>query len=426
MSDPVLIVGHSLVGTTMPDMLATLLPSTRIDAQIINGASLAYNWDHGATAQGVDARDLLPGGDYATLILTEAIPLADAIAGADTYGAAENYASLAWDANPDTRVLIYETWDDVTNPKAFRAALTADLALWQSIVDVLNAARPAGAPEVGMVPGGQTMALLYDTIDASRGLGLKSITQVFEDDIHLNDIGNYLIALVQTATITGQSTVGAATSLTDAFGQPYSGWTPDQANLLQHLAWEAASVAPGADLAAGTVLPQHLAGTSAAETVSAANGDDRIYGDAGGDSLLGKGGRDLIQGEKGSDTLKGGGGADWLYGDSGKDTLSGDGGSDRLSGGAGNDSLTGGDGADVFVFETGQGNDLISDFDPNQGDRLLLSAEILGDTLTPNQIIARHATLTASGVLLDFGSDGSVMLQGLTTTSGLAGQIDLL
>ena len=204
----------------MPDMLAALLPNTQIDAQIINGASLAYNWDHGATAQGVDARDVLPSGDYATLILTEAIPLADAIAGADTYLSAENYASLAWDANRNTRVLIYETWDDVTNPKAFRAALTANLALWQSIVDVLNDIAPNSAPPVGMVPGGQTLALLYDTIEADRGQGLKSIGQIFEDDIHLNDIGNYLIALVQTATITGQSTVGAATSLTDPFGLP--------------------------------------------------------------------------------------------------------------------------------------------------------------------------------------------------------------
>ena len=128
-----------------------------------------------------------------------------------------------------------------------------------------------------MVPGGQTMALLCDTIGASRGQGLKSIGQVFADDSHLNDIGNDLIALVQTATITAQSTDGAAVSLTDALGQPYSGWTLDQANLLQHPAWEAA-----------------------------ANGDDRIYGDAGGGSLLVKDGRDLIQGEKGSDTLKGG------------------------------------------------------------------------------------------------------------------------
>ena len=410
----------------MPDMLAALLPNTQIDAQIINGASLAYNWDHGATAQGVDARDVLPSGDYATLILTEAIPLADAIAGADTYLSAENYASLAWDANRNTRVLIYETWDDVTNPKAFRAALTANLALWQSIVDVLNDIAPNSAPPVGMVPGGQTLALLYDTIEADRGQGLTSIGQIFEDDIHLNDIGNYLIALVQTATITGQSTVGAATSLTDPFGLPYSGWTLDQANVLQHLAWEAAAVAPGADLAPDTVLPQHLTGTNAAETLAAANGDDRIYGDAGGDSLLGKGGRDLIQGEKGSDTLKGGGGLDWLYGDSGKDTLSGDGAADRLSGGAGNDSLIGGDGADGFVFEAGQGNDRISDFDLDQGDMLLLSTDLWSGTLTDNQIIARHASVTSSGVLLDFGSEGSLLLEGLTTTSGLAGQIELL
>lgn len=76
MSNDVLLIGHSPVGPTMPRMLDGLLTTRSVDAQVINGAPLIYNWDHGAEAEGVNARAVLPLGGYATLILTEAVPLA--------------------------------------------------------------------------------------------------------------------------------------------------------------------------------------------------------------------------------------------------------------------------------------------------------------------------------------------------------------
>ena len=53
----ILFVGHSLVGPTLPVMLDAALNQmnepSQVQAQIINGASLAYNWDHAAGAEGV-------------------------------------------------------------------------------------------------------------------------------------------------------------------------------------------------------------------------------------------------------------------------------------------------------------------------------------------------------------------------------------
>ena len=46
----------------------------------------------------------------------------------------------------------------------------------------------------------------------------------------------------------------------------------------------------------------------------------------------------------------------------GADKLFGDAGNDTLNGGKGNDTLTGGAGADVFVYATGDGNDVITDY----------------------------------------------------------------
>ena len=217
MPDDVFFVGHSLVGITMPRMLDALLPSAQIvRAQVINGAPLAYHWDHGADAEGVNARAALPTGAYGTLILTEAVPLRGHLQWSNTDGVARDYARLAWSANDNTRVMIYETWHEIgTDITAWRAALTTDRSLWQGIANSVDAIRPADAPVVGIVPGGQALALMYDATVTWRAQGIAQIQSLFTDQIHLNDAGNYLIALVQYATITGRSPL-AITALTDA------------------------------------------------------------------------------------------------------------------------------------------------------------------------------------------------------------------
>ena len=159
MTDDVLFVGHSLVGHTMPRMLDALLPTPQlVRAQVINGSPLAYNWDHGATAEGVNARAVLPSGAYGTLILTEAIPLAGHLQWSNTYGIARDYAWLAWAANPSARVMIYETWHEIgTNVAAWRASLTSDQSLWHGIASHVNASKPGSAPTVGSLLKEPTM-----------------------------------------------------------------------------------------------------------------------------------------------------------------------------------------------------------------------------------------------------------------------------
>jgi Ca2+-binding RTX toxin-like protein len=90
----------------------------------------------------------------------------------------------------------------------------------------------------------------------------------------------------------------------------------------------------------------------------------------GDDTLIGGAGRDQISGMDGHDTLYGGGGKDALWGGGGRDTLIGGAEADRLYGGEGNDwlfgdagadTLDGGAGDDTYVFQKGDGRDLISD-----------------------------------------------------------------
>ncbi|WP_157033362.1 calcium-binding protein [Belnapia moabensis] len=51
-----------------------------------------------------------------------------------------------------------------------------------------------------------------------------------------------------------------------------------------------------------------------------------------------------------------------ITGTSGKDTLKGAAGLDTITGGTGADLMTGGAGADLFTFKTGDGADIINDF----------------------------------------------------------------
>ncbi len=477
MPNNALLIGHSLVGTVMPQMLNTLLTRTavgiRADAQVINGAALSYQWANGAFAQGVNARTVLPSGDYGTLVLTEAIPLAGHIQWSDTYGAARNYYRLATAANPQTRVLVYETWHEMAATEwEWRARLTSDLAVWQTIVDSMNAIKTVTAPVVAMVPAGQAMARLYDTIATGDGAGLWNIRSLFADNIHLNDMGNYFIALTQYSSITGRNVVGLSQSFSNEWGQAYSGWTLEQERLFQHVAWEAAALAPGAILNTRFILPTLVIGTGGNDYQIAGSGEDRLYGGLGNDTLGGGKGNDLITGGAGNDMLYGANGHDFIYATSGNDSLYGgnnndylfggdgaefhDGGAgfdfiyagngadtlnggrdgDNLFGGGGNDILnagsgidviSGGTGADAFVFALGNQSDTITDFNPWQGDRLQLSRALwANEALTTQQVLDRYAYVNNGAVEINFWNGDSVTLRGFNSLTGFAGCIDLI
>ena len=107
----------------------------------------------------------------------------------------------------------------------------------------------------------------------------------------------------------------------------------------------------------------------------------------------------LVGGGDGNDTLGGLGGNDVVYGGAGNDTLSGGDGNDLVMGGTGNDTLTGGLGADVFAWRLGdQGTtgtparDVITDFNPGQGDALDLRDLLQGETGNPLSNYLRFGT----------------------------------
>ncbi|MCR5234948.1 MAG: DUF2974 domain-containing protein, partial [Lachnospiraceae bacterium] len=88
---------------------------------------------------------------------------------------------------------------------------------------------------------------------------------------------------------------------------------------------------------------------------------------------------EIFDGRAGDDTIRAGKGDDILTGGSGEDKLYGGAGNDILVGGAGNDYMEGGTGADIYYIYTGDGNDVIYNYDNTASradDRLVFGSGI--------------------------------------------------
>jgi Ca2+-binding RTX toxin-like protein len=172
-----------------------------------------------------------------------------------------------------------------------------------------------------------------------------------------------------------------------------------------------------------------------------------IGGTTGDDVLIGTNLADRINGGDGDDDIYGGGGADILWGGSGNDYIDSGTGADYIGGGAGDDTMLGREGADVFAFWfkliadnsggtaaegplgsnastliSGEGNDVILDFDNRAGgDKFDFNGMKSGQydyLVSTGQITFSHADYTGDGetdMRISFAG-GSIVLGGVTSS----------
>ncbi len=98
---------------------------------------------------------------------------------------------------------------------------------------------------------------------------------------------------------------------------------------------------------------ENITGTDFADIIHAGGGSDNVYAGEGDD---------VVYGGDGDDTLNGEGGDNVLYGEDGNDALYGGSGNEVFYGGKGNDILSGYAGDDVYVYNIGDGFDIIEDY----------------------------------------------------------------
>ena len=150
----------------------------------------------------------------------------------------------------------------------------------------------------------------------------------------------------------------------------------------------------GNDVITGGRGRDRILGQSGDDTINGGVGNDRILGGSGNDILNGAAGEDRILGGSGddiilggfaNDRILGGEGRDILLGEGGKDLLRGGGGDDVLMGVTGDDVLLGGSGSELFVFGTGDGTDIIRDFEIGIDQIGLVAGELTFEDLTITQ-----------------------------------------
>ena len=104
------------------------------------------------------------------------------------------------------------------------------------------------------------------------------------------------------------------------------------------------------------------AGTSQADVILTAGGNDNVNAGAGNDTVIAGTGNDTVSAGTGNDLVSGGAGNDLLSGGEGNDVILGGAGDDVISGGDGADILSGGSGKDTFQIAANSGDDIIVDF----------------------------------------------------------------
>ncbi|MEW9918955.1 hypothetical protein AB2B41_05040 [Marimonas sp. MJW-29] len=261
-------LGHSLVGRDMPAMLAQLGGQGHDYASQLGwGTSLKEHWEPDLPINGFDvenghprfrpAKEAIGSGDYDAIVLTEMVEIADAIRYHDSADYLARWAGLAWDANTQTRIYLYETWHHTDDTRGWLNRIDRDLRkFWQGRVKYPALSR-SDAP-IHLIPAGQVKAAFVRAVEGRGGVeGIAGVDDLFArqpdgtpDTIHFNDLGAYLVALTHYAVLYHRSPVGLRHRLNRADGSPANAPSTEAAALMQEVVWEVIQRHPETGVAA--------------------------------------------------------------------------------------------------------------------------------------------------------------------------------
>jgi uncharacterized repeat protein (TIGR02543 family) len=242
-------VGHSLVNNNMPWIANSLAASgsktSEYAAQVINGAPIRFNYQNPSGTQPYNTA--LATGNYDAFIITEAVPLLNHTTWSETYSYANQFLTYARAYSPDIRYFIYETWHCINTGLPARCdydnddgllwepRLISDFPKWAKIVDSVKTLQ--NYANVFMIPAGQAMHALAAEITAGNVPGFTSYRDLFEDDIHLTNTGNYFVACVMFSCIFRESPEGLTNVINDEWGNIMVDVPSEVALKMQQVAW---------------------------------------------------------------------------------------------------------------------------------------------------------------------------------------------
>ncbi|MEM9785109.1 MAG: hypothetical protein AAF801_01315 [Pseudomonadota bacterium] len=242
--------GHSLTDGIM-EPLRFLVRSegvrqVQIDQSTAPGSTMDWRWNNADPNKQTDARYDID--KYDVMVLTERVPLSGTRPWHNSDSQALQWFKHAWtegNGGQGAETILYATWVNVDSGPTwanghkdpdsqftYRQRMPLEMANWKEIQAYVNANRPVGSPPMRMIPGPILMATIYDEIEGGRAPGLSDISDLFVDQIHLNEMGSYFIALAHFAVIYNRDPRGVQNS---------GAVTPEQALWMQDLVWRVLS-----------------------------------------------------------------------------------------------------------------------------------------------------------------------------------------
>ena len=262
-------LGHSLVGKDMPVMLAQLAGEKhQFSSQLGWGATLQSHWDPKIPINGFesmnkhaeyrDPMDAIESQEYDAFVMTEMVEIKDAIKYFKSSEYLAKFAAKVNNDSPKTFIYFYESWPKVTDPAGWINRLDNDLKKYWEDGILLKALAKINSDKnnkitIYMIPVGQVMSAFFKEVERLGGIGnIKQPEDIFSrkkedgsvDPIHVNDIGNYLVALVHYSVLYRQSPEGLSYQLKKADGKDALAPAEETALLMQKITWDVVKAYP--------------------------------------------------------------------------------------------------------------------------------------------------------------------------------------
>lgn len=163
---------------------------------------------------------------------------------------AKNYIDLALPKSPNLRIYVYSRWPrrngdgSLDFEQKWLRKYTGGYdgteetkEYFEKLVLELRKAYPNIQKQILMVPVGDVLYELDQRMKSGQVPGYSSITQVYADGIHFNDVGSYIVGSTFYATLYQENSKGLR-----AF--PYNINNPQLARIIQDVVWEVVSTHP--------------------------------------------------------------------------------------------------------------------------------------------------------------------------------------
>lgn len=251
-SAKVLFFGHSLLGHSMPQMIGSFArareKSYAMNGQVGWGTALLSHWrwegslDAGFVPPGFamelpnsllfkeDGKTALRSGSYDVLVMTDNAGTPGGTPGNwDTRCEPENlfggcaietvtnFVRLARQHNNAVRPFLYTNWQEFKDERATVDGWAADIdghvGWWENVAERAEAqlaSEGVSGPPIRIIPVGPVLArIVREARDGKlAALGIADHAAFFSDNIHLTDLGFYVVALAHYTAIYRDTPVG--------------------------------------------------------------------------------------------------------------------------------------------------------------------------------------------------------------------------